>query len=534
MNKTIRINDSYQLLIIFFLYILSNFFMFFSNGWFWDDWTLFTSEGIKEIFNGIGAPFLIPIHTFIMNLTSYPALLYHILTGILEIFGIWIFYKSLLLLGVSRSNTFLLSLIFALLPYNQAKITMSCFMYSIGFLFFLLAILFFIKFSHKNNIFIRLISLIFFICSYLFLPSTLVLAYAFLLLVAIINIDHEIQFQQSFIIKVLKKLLYWADFVLLPIFFWVFRLFFLMPTGIYAAEGYRGFTVSSILLAPINTVVAFIQNFIGIGTIANSISRSSIFPVLYIVIFVVVFIVLRKHKIEYFSKDKKYFYIGLFLFVAGVFAYVTVGLHPLFESYNSRHQILLKFGSAFLLFSLVSLSTSIKLKKILVTTILSLFIVYNISTHLQFQKSWFKQTALEKAFSKEVLLIEGTNFIIQDNTKIYNEFNGSEPYRFYNYTGILMKTYGTQNRFAINSKELDSFLKQNYNNYIGALYLTKDCTNLSSFKYLVIINQGNEYLSNIFNIKMLYQYYFNKLAFDKSLDDILSIQVLPYDIDLIN
>lgn len=528
MVKTVRIKDCYPLLILFFLYIISNFFLFFNNGWFWDDWCLSTSEGMKEILVGVGAPYMIPIHSFLMNLTSQPALLYHILTGIFEIFGIWIFYKSLLLFGVSRSNSFLLSLIFALLPYNQAKIALSCFMYSIGFLFFLLAIFFFIKFSRKNNIFFRLLSLLFFFCSYLFLPSTLVLAYAFLLLVAIFYIDQEIQFKQSFINKVLKKLLNWADFILLPIFFWVFRSFFLTPTGIYAAEGYRGFTVSSILLAPINIIIAFIQNFIGIGTIANSISRSSIFSVLFVVLFVVVFIVLRKHYTVYSSKDKKYLYMGLFLFIAGVFAYVTVGLHPLFESYSSRHQILLKFGSAFLLFYLVSLSTSKKLKKILVTTILSLFIVYNISTQLQFQKSWFKQMTLEKAFSKEVLLSEGTNFIIQDNTQIYNEFNGNEPYRFYNYTGIFMKIFGTQKRFVIDSKELDLFLKKDYKNYIRALYLTKDCTNLSSFKYLVMINKGKEAFSNTVNIKMLYQYYFNKIAFDKSLDDILSIQVLPY------
>lgn len=520
---------SHPLMIIIFLYTAANIFMLLNNGWYWDDWCLSSPEGIKDICIGVGIPFMAPIHSWLINSTAYPALLYHITTGVIEILGIVLFYKCLLMLNINRSHTLMLTLFFALLPYNQAKITMVCFMYTIGFSLFLLAVFLFIYFVRKNNLIARLFSLLLFFSSFMFLPSTLILALAFFLFMAILSLKLDVEFKLYYYKLLLQRLLTWADFILIPFIFWVFRAFFLKPTGIYATIGYREFSFHSVFLMPIKLIITFIQNFIGLATSANALSISNIYALLFVALLIALFIFLRNYKIEKLGNRQGMLYIGLYFFVAGAFAYTMVGLSPLFDGFNSRHQILLRFGSTFLLFYLISLIYSEKAQKLISLTFISLFFVATISCQIQFQKSWFKQIALEKIFSREKLLGEGVNFIIIDNTKDYNEFRYNEVYRYYCYTGILKKTFGTQTRFAIDSESLnEDFIKYNPQLLIEAPSNNMiDCANITTFSYSVIIDHGSLSLTIMQTQKMLFQYYFDRTKFDSTIDKVLLLSVLP-------
>ena len=220
--------------------------------------------------------------------------------------------------------------------------------------------------------------------------------------------------------------------------------------------------------------------------------------------------------------------MGLYFFAAGVLAYSLLGLIPIFEGFDSRHQILLRFGSVLLLFYLITSINSENIQRLVVITFASLFIVKTISCQFQFQKSWFKQEALEQSFAKEKLFIDNVNFVIIDNTIDYNEYNKS--YAFYCYTGILNKAFGNQTRFAIDSRELPVILAAyNLNDFISRpAYLMKDCKNLESFDYYALISRGSNQITNGQNLKMLYQYYFDKAGLENSLKNFLQIKVLPY------
>lgn len=520
-------NKFSSLFFIILLYLIANIFMLLNNGWYWDDWCISSYAGLKDICQGVGIPYMIPVHSFLLNLTATPALLYHILTGFFEILAIIIFFKCLLLFHASQSQAFILSTLFGLMPYNMAKTTMACFMYTTGFLFFLVAVLAFIYFIRRNNIILRIISLSFFFCSFALLPSLLVLTLAFLLYIAVFNETRKIEFNWNYFKLILTKLLSWADFLLIPFIFWILRSVFLKPSGIYVAEGYRELSISSVLLTPIHLIDVFIKNFIGIGTITDTLNISSIYTILFALLFIILFILFRQFKIEQFQNGKMLVFTGLYFFFAGAFPYTMVGKFPLFDGYDSRHQILLRLGSAFLLFYIISLSKSQTIQKLGFIVLVSLFIISTISHQLQYQKSWFKQLALEKVFSQEKLLTEGTNFVVIDNTMEYNEHN--KGYAFYCYTGILNKTFGTQTRFAIDSKELSIYGSYNPKAFINsAAYHIKDCQNITSFNYWVVITRGGLVLTNIQNIKMLYQYYFDKDQFENSVNKILSLQVFSY------
>jgi len=182
----IKSKESFHLSITLFIYLFTNIFMFLNNGFYWDDWCLSTEAGIKDLYTGVGYSFLAPIMTYLITLTKSPALFFHISTGLIEVISIIIFYKILLLLKLNKSNVFLLTLFFAIIPYNQTKITIICFGYSVGFLFFITATLLYFYFTNNKNIVLRLFSLIFFFLSYILLPSTLILALAIFLFNAIL------------------------------------------------------------------------------------------------------------------------------------------------------------------------------------------------------------------------------------------------------------------------------------------------------------------------------------------------------------
>jgi hypothetical protein len=523
-----KVTGKYYLMTILLLYLMSNLFMFFNDGWFWDDWCLSSYEGLKSINEGVGFSFIVPVISWLLNLTIHPALIFHIICGIFEILGIILFFKCLSLLGIDHSNIFIITIFYALLPYFQLKLTIACFLYTVGNSLFVMAAFIFIYNRSKNNFILRLVSLICFFISFLFLPSTLVLALAFILSMAIYSMNEKNTVNWNLVKGVVNKLLNWADFVIIPFVFWLFKAYFLKPTGVYAESGYREFSVNSVIKTPFNLILAFIQNFIGLGVSTNPVSQSEIFSILFFFIFILLLFALKRFKIENLTQNKWFLIIGLFLFFAAVFPYSMVGLVPQFDGYNSRHQILLKFGSAFILFYIFGIIKSGYTQKAILAAVFSLFIVATLSRQLQFQKSWFKQLALEKGFAGEKLLEDGVNFVIIDNTKDYNEYNIN--YAFYCYTGILNKTFGTQTRFAVDSKALIELENIDTERLIKTPFFhMKDCRDIKDFKYTLTINPGKVLLSNPQSFKMLYQYYFDKSGFENSLSKILSLHLEPYN-----
>jgi hypothetical protein len=205
-----------------------------------------------------------------------------------------------------------------------------------------------------------------------------------------------------------------------------------------------------------------------------------------------------------------------------------VGLLPQFDGYDSRHQVLLRFGTSFILLYLVGQIKHGFTQKVIFCTLLSLFIIATISRQLQFQKSWFKQLALEKAFPRESLLKEGTDFVIVDNIREYNEFNTN--YSFYCFTGILNKSFGTQTRFAVDSEAIiDSTHVDPQTLLNNAFYNIKGGSDIFNFKYALYVNPGETLLTNVQSMKMLYLYYFNRTAFEENLDGVLKLSLEDFE-----
>jgi hypothetical protein len=296
-----------------------------------------------------------------------------------------------------------------------------------------------------------------------------------------------------------------------------------MPTGVYAKVGYRTFTANNIINLPNKILQSFYDNILGIHNIIPQ-----YFSIIFVVFLFLTIFFLNKFSVRYF-RDNNNFHIlilGIYLFFFATLAYSILGLTPEFGSVNSRHQILIKFAAPFILFYILTLLINVKYQNIFISIILISTFSYSYSSQLKFQKSWFKQLALERLFKNEKNITNGENFYIIDNTTTYNEFNGT--YSTYTLNGILYKSLGNQTHIAIDSKQYNA-----QNNQIGidstdtmmkSIYHVNNVTNFSTLNYTYFINQGPILLTYKQNIKMLYQFYFNKEKFNNSLDGIITLK----------
>jgi hypothetical protein len=514
--------QSKHLGIITLIYLCTNVFLISNNGLFWDDWCLTTINSREALLTGVGNKFLIPIYNILFSITNKSAQLFHLITILFEIITFIFFYKILINFRFSKNTLFIATLFFAILPFNQSKISIACFSYTAGLLFFTLAVHLFVLVHNKNNIFYRILSLLLFFCSFLVLPSTLLLMLATVLLIIFLSTERDYTKYPNIFILIYTKTLKWIDFLILPFCFWIFRSIYLMPQGVYAKSGYREFKIISIISSPLNVFSSFSKNILTLPFIVII-----EFAPLIIIFTILIFQLFKRFNLifEINNKKKKLLYVGLILFTASILPYILLGLEPSFEGFNSRHQILFRFSTVFLILYFLYFLKTNNLKISFIALLISSFIFYTINTQLQFQKSWFKQIAIEKYFSK--LDINASKFCIVDNTKQYNEFK--QYYEPYVYAGILNKIYKSDNLIAVDIEnrpfkfeESDLITKKSYH-----------INNLKNFDYydsVIMIKPGKILLSKVQLLKGLFYFYFNKSNFNIFIDQIIDFEILDYKI----
>ena len=218
-------------------------------------------------------------------------------------------------------------------------------------------------------------------------------------------------------------------------------------------------------------------------------------------------------------------YLGLYLFLGGTLAYSLVGLTPSFNGFESRHQVLLKFGAVLLVIHLISLIRSLNLQVLCLSWLICSFGFTTFYNQLQFQKSWIKQLAIEKFILKSKQELFGTNFLVIDQTKNYNEFNSG--FALYNYTGIISKVYHKENSLAMNYEFFNQFGSSPIVDIITLnTYHLRDVNNFVSFQKLLIINSGKRDLDFLEVINMTYLYFIDNDKFKFYLSDFVTFKIV--------
>jgi len=525
---------------IVFFYLFGNVILLFNNGIYWDDWAIYNSsfESIMTQFYGNGNPLFGYLHLFLLH-SQYAVFIYHLLTVILQLLTGYALWNSFKFLKVNLDISYWIVLIFTIVPYFSAKNTLICFPYTLTYYLFILATYLMIKAVKTKNLLLRFTALFLFLTS--FLTNSLVVFYIvpYIILYFVVSSQslNEVQLNfKSIKLITLSNIIKTTDFLVLPFVFSFFKFFFFQTSGLYAESGYNDLSLSSLLLAPKYLMLAIQKSFLGLFSNSLLVIHSDIvFFILFIAFTFIISFFIKKIDINNLTISIKevyvFLYLGMILFSLAALPYVLVGKTPTFEAYNTRHQLLLPIGTAFILVSLVYILTNKKYFNYIMINIVALFLVFSLSQNFQFIKGWLKQESLYENMKENKLIFEHNSFIVIDNTTDLNAT--SRDISFYNLSGIAKKSFGNQKRLICEGDEYFALISQWKTLLKEAEKFNLNDYSFSEPNYVIKIDNGSFHLTNFNALKLIFFNFFAKEKYNISVKNILTIKVENRDIDTI-
>ena len=459
------------------------------------------------------------VHNFLMSFNN-ASIIYNSIV-FFSYFGaaVFLYYILKRIKEIDSISRIFLVILFSVLPVNNARIAAICLPYAISYFYFFLAFYLFIKFIETKSIIFRITSLIsfflsFFVQSFLFFYVIIFIYYFYK--------DKSVLKKLKIIFTNITKL---ADFVMLPIIFWIINKIYFKPSGLY--ESYNKFKS---LKKIIKYLMQSIDNTF-IPVVLNSIKNFNIF---YFLILILVFVIMKKIKIKKIVlPQKQIFYlviVGIILMFCAVFPYLAVGKKPLNTDWATRHQLLIPLGfSFFFYYFLLLIFRILKIKDCyfvsVVLIIILLFISENLSSYINFQKDWYKQDSIIQNIKSNELVKNNTTFLVKDGLLNMNANN--RKYRFYEYSGMFKKAFNDENRFAIYEYQYQGNLER-YKAYFNEHY------NLSNYvsgtpEYVISIKRGSIDLKQKKAFLKLFIFdIFNRDKYLKDIKKITEISVEKY------
>lgn len=510
---------------LFCLYFIANIFLLLNyEGIYWDDWTLYNNsfEAIHLQFSeavGSSGILISSLHYYLTN--DIGVFSYRILTFLLLFMSGVLVFKILASLQIlSKRDIFFIVLFFLVAPVFSARIALINFPYTLFSTIFFLAFYLLSINLKKNNWLLRIITLSLFFLS--FLVNSLLVFYAVPLLYLFYRTYLSSSNLKENILNFLKTKI---DFLILPIVFFIVKSIYFVPTALYV--GYNNFGIGNLFKASFYLIGSYYGSFI--EPIDVSFSLFGTFE--SIVFFLILYAVYNKwtpnQNIEIKSNQeiKYWLLIGLVIFFFAVYPYCVVGKVPNLYNWDSRHQLLVPLGFAFILyFSILYISQifqySETFKKALLSMFIFIFISANLHEGFKFNMDWFYSVSIQQNIKNIDEIKNNTTFI----TYIIGEeyLADKRTISFYEYNGMFKKTFGDDTRFVVNNiDEIDLYRK--YSSYPQYNFLT--WTSSKPIYFSITANK----IGKMDKVKLFYFYIFNYKKFLELSKKITTINVLKID-----
>lgn len=449
------------LFIIFGLYCLAYFLLLLNKaGFYWDDYFLHNhaAEDILKKFNYAGLPYFAYIHSFMGSLGNgiFPYRVGIFLVYLLS--GIFLYYILSTVKGLSKNTISVITLIFLLLPVNNARIALIDFPYGLCLCLFFLAFWLLTQYLKKPTILSRILILTIFFCS--FLTNSLLIFYAIPLLYIcyfsvfeFANTGESCKNWGSCFVKNFNMLFQrYGDFILLPI------VFFILKNTYYNSHGYNTIVPLKILCNLIYSIKTSIcKPMVDLILAAGSHPFGLIF---------LVFLVMYLNFFKIVQVPKKQIWLwmalGILFWVLAVFPYAAVNKIPDPGSFESRHMLLIPLGFSFMVYAffllLAKIDTDVATGMCIV--FIASCIVKNIDDQVFFLKDWFYQVALEENYKTNAFLRNYTTFIFHSDVAWVNR----RTINFCEHTVRLKNVFGDQTRLMVTDRAELVRLKQEQHN----------------------------------------------------------------------
>ncbi len=495
----------------YLLFIISNFLMIVNPGDFWDDWAYVSQVPERIIFQFKSSGIAVFGYLFVyIQKFFYPTFLHRSLTILLQLSQLFLLFRILDHYPVQKKNLTYLSfsiLIFAVFPHYDAKITMVVFPYTLCLTFFILASFLLIKYYYSNrNWVFRILSMIFFFLS--FFTNSLLFFYLFPIFFVLVFENWQqwkITSFKNFKLhagKVVKKVLKYFDFFILPFLFWTIKAIYFKPSAQYKEIGYNSLSVESLLDIP-SRIIKFI--YVTLSTLAPLILDAIKYPelwILLIILFLFLFRIIRKWDFN-FKISVKHLIWGVLVFFAGAFPYLMVNKYPSYIHYMSRHQLLIGFGTSFLISVIVFSINSILFKRIFISVILSVFVCFNIFIQFSFFKGFVKQEVIQEFFvnTGDLHRTSPRTIVLDDKTEDFTQ--KGNPTKFYAFAGMLKRSYKNENILIVRDEDLKGYKKTKLFTIIGPYFANYNLSNYQFTEpdYELEINYSEKKLPKFLMIK---------------------------------
>lgn len=442
MINLVKSKDFY---ILFGLYLLANTLLLLNvNGLYWDDWVAYKQEigtlqlFFSEIQHGIKGDFFLFVSQY--GNAIYPFRLFVFFATFLM--GLFVYLILSSIKEIDKQSTFFITLLFLVSPLNSAKISIAVVPFLFPVLIFYFAFYLLTLYIKHPNILFRVLILTLFFASF---STNSILVFYFSIFLYLYFIEFNFKFDH--LLEKAKYLLkrYW-DFLALPFIYFIYKSIYLKPYGAY--EGYNSVSLDTLPKA----IKILFKNFDNSLIEVLCTSLNTLTSVWIYIVLVLYFIIRKSQSLEEHAHKKLFLWVGIILFVLAVFPYAMVGKNAEFESWNSRFQVLIPLGFAFIVyFAILSLKKYASLNQTIVACLLWLVIFAligkNISDQYKEHVDWFYSVSIRENLKNNDLIKNHSTFIVNNNIKDSLLYNRDMIY--YELNGISKSAFGDEKKLLI-------------------------------------------------------------------------------------
>jgi hypothetical protein len=418
-----------------------------NRGLYWDDWTLVgRSPGdLVQGFTELGLPLGGVAYAALLAL-PLPGLIGHVLVFATYLASTLILHAILRRLpGLSRMDALIAALTFALLPVNYARIALIDAMYGLSLLAFLAATWLLIRYLEDGGLRRRVGALLLYLFSF-YTASLLVLYVVPVALAAWL-------LRRSRTGPIVPLALRHADFLALPVAYWLVKGAILTPTGVY--EGYNALSARGLLQVP--RALLSVPGQVLVEPLSRAVEVAGVVGVVAGIV-VAIWLVGRDRVIDDGRPVSALILaiVGAAMVVLGVFAYLAVGLTPTIWDWSSRHQLLVPLGAGLLAAAAARpvgrLGPAGHAGVVVVGLLIGISAIANFRTLVAYQVDWFKQQALIGAVRATPELQAARHIRVTDSATAFNALH--RTYRFYELNALFEQATGNTRRLvALAGKE---------------------------------------------------------------------------------
>lgn len=439
-----------SLIIISIVYLLSQGFILVLTGTWWDEktWFFSSNEKMREISFQLGKPSTYYIMSFIISVPEVLGRFLIFIMYYLGTIGIYVIYRQIPFL--SNLDATLMTLLYLAIPANDARAMRGVFPYTVGYFLFILAFCLLIvleqKFDYKNIVF-RTVVLFAFFCSFI-LNSNLVFYTIPLMYVLLYVIKNN----------KIKECYKYIDFVLLPFIYFIFKSKLFPAYGIY--QGYNEVSLRGLLEGAyysieicwkdLKKIFMFWHRYIVVG---------AVFGFLFAII---LYLSRRNRNRTNFQRTISVWLrvtlliSGILIMYLAIFPYRVVGQACHLIGVDGRSSILIPFGAAIIIYSLVIWVPLPSIRVFVCSIVMVCGICHFNYFYLLYQQDFYRQMDLiyELKENKDVLYVTKNILFLSDY------MSEIDVTRFYSLNSSGREAFGDQSHFFMNGIEDYSYLTE--------------------------------------------------------------------------